>query len=123
MDGQVEKTKSLLIVDDASALRETLGDAMEKKGIKVLRAGTGVAAVKLYREHKPDVVFLDIKLPDVNGMNVLEQIKEMDPHAKVYFITGKDNPHFREKATSLGATGYLVKPVFLQDLLEILKKE
>jgi DNA-binding response OmpR family regulator len=114
--------KSLLLVDDADALRELLGDAIERRGLKVLRAATGVQAIKLFKEHLPEFVFLDIKLPDLNGVNVFEQLRQIDINlnSKIYFITGKDNEHFRSKAMELGASGYLVKPVKLEDLLAIL---
>jgi DNA-binding response OmpR family regulator len=112
--------ESLLLVDDADALRDLLGNAIERRGMKVLRAATGVQAIKLFKEHKPGFVFLDIKLPDLNGVNVFEQLRQIDSQSKIYFITGKDNDHFRNKAMELGASGYLVKPVKLEDLLAIL---
>lgn len=113
--------KKILLVDDATALREDLSDALERKGAKVFRAATGVAAVKLYKENQPDCVFLDINLPDLNGLNVFQHIKEFDPQAKIYFLTGKDNLHFQKKAAELGAVGYLLKPVMLKDLVAIIE--
>lgn len=111
---------SVLIVDDADGIREILGDALERKGLKILRASTGIGAVKLYKQERPNFVFLDIKLPDLNGMNVYEQMRKIDQHPRIYFITGKDNEMFRQKAQDLGASGYLVKPVRFEDLLAIL---
>jgi len=113
--------KKVLIVDDAAPIRDGLAIALEKKGITAFKAGTGVQAVKHYKEDKPDCVFLDIKLPDLNGMNVCQQIKEIDPSAKIYFITGQSNDLFRKKAEDVGAAGYLVKPVNLSDLLKIIE--
>lgn len=113
--------RKILLVDDADILRESLSAALEKRGSTVFQAATGNAAIQLYKKYRPDCVFLDINLPDLDGLNVFESIKEWDSGAKVYFLTGKDNFHIQKKAAELGAIGYILKPVMLNNLIEIIE--
>lgn len=116
--------KTILLVDDEDETREMLAKVIERKGNKVFSAGCGQKAIELYKEHKPDCVFLDVKLPDIQGPEVLKKLKEIDPQAKVYFITGVSDEDYRlqEKAKELGAEGYLGKPILIEDIFELIDK-
>ena len=114
--------KTLMIVDDEDDLRNSLcGLIRFSKPIKVLSAGTGKEAIDTYREHKPDCVFLDLGLPDIHGFDVLKSIKEMNPSAKVYIVSGYSDLETKTKAKELGALKFINKPIALEELLEILK--
>jgi len=112
--------KTILIIDDEVYTRDHLGKIMERRGFKALTAGTGEDGIKLYRENKPDYVFLDILLPGIDGDDVFKYIKEIDRDAKVFFVTGCDNIFSAEDAIKMGAKGFLVKPVFIEDVMKLL---
>jgi DNA-binding response OmpR family regulator len=112
--------KTVLLVDDEDYVREILGNFIERKGFRALRAQNGQEAIDLFQANSPDCVFLDVKLPDSNGEEVFEKIKKLNPGAKIYFLTGVDDNVFKEKVQSLGALGYLVKPIALNEVSGIL---
>lgn len=114
--------KAFLLIDDDAFSREHIGKLVSRKGFKVLSAGTGLKGIDLYKEHKPSCVFLDIRLPDIDGVQVLEKIRAVDPTAVVYFITGSDDVINAEQAKKLGVRGYINKPVMLDQLIEVLKE-
>lgn len=112
--------KRILIIDDEIYARDHLGKVIQRHGFDVLTAATGEEGVKSYRDHRPDFVFLDILLPGIDGEDVFKYIKEIDPQANVYFITGCDDLFSREQAESMGARGFLTKPLFVDDVVRLL---
>jgi len=112
---------TFLIVDDEVSVRDIIGNFIARKGQQVLKAQTGEEAIALYAKHKPDCVLLDMKLPDINGIEVCRSIKALNPQAKIYFITGIDDNSFRKEAEQFGIVGYLVKPIELDDVAQIIK--
>lgn len=113
--------KTVLIIDDEKELIDYIGKFIEGKGFKVFTAGTGEEGLELYKENKPDCVFLDLHLPQMDGMTVLKKLKEMDLGAKVYLVTGDESPALRSTGEKLGAKGYIVKPIIIKNLLKILE--
>ena len=114
--------KCCLVVDDDEEVREQLASFIEKNGFKVLEAKGGYEAIDLYTKHGPDLVFLDVMLPDIDGISVLKEIKKFHPEARVYLFTGVDGYTFRAEAIKYGASGHLVKPVQIKDILKALKE-
>jgi len=113
--------KTLLLVDDENDIREELSRFINHHcGVRVLEAANGRQTIDSYKTNHPDCVFLDLGLPDMNGLKVLEDIKAQDPQAKVYILSGCDDAGPREKAKALGAAGYLTKPVVFGELLAAL---
>ena len=78
----------ILIVDDDKAVRRSFTSMMDKMGLTSLATGKGEEALELVRSEKISLVFLDLRLPDINGIKVLKEIKEVDPHILVIMITG-----------------------------------
>ena len=115
------RSASILVVDDEEGVRVRIAGFISDKGIKVYNAASGEEAISLYRQHRPDCVFLDVMLPGMDGLQVLGRIKEIDPHANVYFITGVDGYSFKQEAQRLGASGHFLKPVRLDDIFKIIK--
>ena len=113
--------KSVLIIDDEAYASEHLGKIIEKNGYKVFTALSGEDGLRIYRENKPDCVFLDILLPGIDGEDVLGYLKEIDPNANVYFITGQEDIISTTKAIDMGAKGYLAKPIYVEEILNLLK--
>lgn len=115
--------KTLLLVDDDRDFRIMLANFIRKRlNIDVLETGDGQGALKIYQENKPTCVFLDVKMPNMDGFSVYEKIKEINPNAKIYFLTGLDDKEFKDKANQLGADGYITKPIVLDDVIRILEQ-
>jgi two-component system, chemotaxis family, chemotaxis protein CheY len=103
--------KRVLIVDDAAFMRMSLKEMLEKNGYEVVgEAENGLVGVNKYKSLKPDLVTMDITMPEMDGIKALRIIKKEDPDAKVIMITaiGQD-PMVREAIMS-GAKGFIVKP-------------
>ena len=108
---------SLLIVDDANYMRRLVGIMVKKGGHEVIgEAETGQKAISLYPQLKPGLVILDILMPDRNGLEVLKQIKKINPDARVLMCTASEQSSHVQDALDSGAAGYVVKP-FTQDVL------
>lgn len=113
--------KTVLIVDDEQEMTESLARVIERRGVKVLTTASGEEALRLYKEDKPDCVFLDLHLSGMKGTEALEKLKEIDPQVKVYFITGDQIFVERQPPESIGAIGYLLKPIDVEDVVKIVE--
>lgn len=102
---------SILIIDDDSLIRKTLSSHLSKRGFEVLLAEEGKKGLLKYEEDFPDLVILDIRLPDIPGIEVLRQIKEKNDKAYVIIMTAYDDMKTTVEAVRLGALEYLVKPL------------
>jgi len=100
---------SVLIVDDDPDLLRTVGDYFERLGYEVWREDAGQTALESYALHRPEVVILDLKLPDLDGMQVLEELRRQD--AAVLLMTGYGDIETAVRAMQLGAENFLAKPV------------
>jgi len=108
--------KSILIVDDDPLILKTLSTHFSKSGYEVLTADDGREGLQRYSESMPDLVILDIRLPDVDGLEALKRIRDIDPKALVVIITAFDDMKTTVEAIKSGAFEYLVKPL---DFLEL----
>jgi DNA-binding NtrC family response regulator len=100
----------ILVVDDQFADREVLKSMLEERGYRVATASDGAEAVRMAREKHYDIIFLDVKLPGMNGLETFEQVKEIDPDATVIMMTGYSEEDLVRKAVSAGAYTCLHKP-------------
>ena len=113
-------TKTVLIVEDNELNMKLFNDLLEANGRATLRAKSGVEAVKIAREHKPDLILMDIQLPEVSGLEVTRWLKE-DPdlrHIPVVAITAFAMKGDEEKILQGGCEGYLSKPISVAKFLE-----
>ena len=116
---KVHSNKLLLVIEDDDETRDLMVGIIKRKGVSVLETGKGKEAIELYRKFKPDGVILDLHLPDIKGEEVLKEIKNINPEAKIYLITGTADRIEIEEATKLGAIGYISKPIMVEELLKI----
>jgi DNA-binding NtrC family response regulator len=103
--------KSILVIDDDPLIRKTLSSYISKKGYEALVAEGGEEGIQKYEESTPDLVILDIRLPDVDGLEVLGRIREKNPNASIIIITAYDDMKTTIEAIKSGAFEYLVKPL------------
>jgi DNA-binding NarL/FixJ family response regulator len=108
----------LLIADDHEVVRTGLASLLADSDIKIVaQADSGPAAVKLAREHKPDVVLLDIRMPDSDGLEALDKIHREVPETRVVILSTYDNPTYVARAVALGASDYVLKGANRQQLI------
>jgi len=110
----------ILLVDDEIYARDNMARLIGRKGFEVCVAGNADECLKIFKEQKPDVVFLDIMLPDLDGDHIFPYIKEINPNAAIYFVTGSGTIFTEEQAEEMGADGYVQKPVYAENLFELL---
>jgi two-component system response regulator AtoC len=103
--------KSVLVIDDDPLIRKTLSTYLSKKGLEAVVAEDGEEGLQKYEEHNPDLVILDIRLPDVDGLEVLGRIREKNPSATIIIMTAYDDMKTTIEAIKSGAFEYLVKPL------------
>jgi DNA-binding NtrC family response regulator len=103
--------KSVLVIDDDPLIRKTLSSYLSKKGLEAVVAEDGEEGIQKYEEHIPDLVILDIRLPDVDGLEVLGRIREKNPSAGIIIMTAYDDMKTTIEAIKSGAFEYLVKPL------------
>lgn len=108
---------SVLLVDDEAEFIETLGKRLARRGLTVHLAGSGPEALEAVQAHALDVVVLDVKMPGMDGIEVLQKIKQMKPGLEVLMLTAHANVEVAMQGMELGAFDYLMKPVELDDLL------
>ncbi|MFW5947248.1 MAG: sigma-54-dependent transcriptional regulator [Gemmatimonadota bacterium] len=112
---------SILLVDDDGGVLTVLSRFFEKRGWSVLRAATGARALDHYTAERPDLVLLDLELPDMNGLPVLRRIRDVDEGARVLMLTGHGDIETAVEAMRLGAENFLTKPVELDHLAAVVE--
>ncbi|NLZ49055.1 MAG: response regulator [Clostridiales bacterium] len=113
----------VLIVDDAAFMRMMIKDILEKNGYEVIgEANNGVKAVEMYKKEKPDVVTMDITMPDMDGIEAVRQIKAFDASAKIIMCSAMGQQTMVMDAIRAGAKDFIVKPFQADRVLEAIKK-
>ena len=103
---------NLLIVDDAMFMRAALKKTIESVGHTVVaEASTGVEAIEQYRLLHPDMVLMDITMPDMDGITATSKIREVDPNATIIMVSALGQMEMVVKAITAGAKDFIVKPV------------
>ena len=111
----------VLVVDDEQMLADLLASALRYEGWEVTTAGTGIGAVKAAQETRPDVVVLDMMLPDFDGLEVMRRIHGRDPNVPVLFLTAKDAVEDRVAGLTAGGDDYVTKPFSLEEVVARLR--
>lgn len=109
----------ILVVDDEPINRTLLRGILNEKGFEVLEAGTGEVGIELAASEKPDLIILDVMMPDANGFDVCQQLRSVDETCAipVVFITVLDSRFSILKALRAGATDYIIKPIESDDVI------
>lgn len=115
------KDFKVLLVDDEQEFIETLSERLRMRDMDAKLALDGEQALTAVEEDEPDVILLDLKMPGMDGMEVLRRVKRAYPHVQVVMLTGHGTDKDEEQAHRLGAYAYLQKPVDLERLVVTLR--
>ena len=116
--------KRILIVEDNELNMKLLNDVLEAYGYNIVQTGSGAAVLGLARTHRPDLVLMDIQLPDVSGLDAVRQLKA-DPetrHIPVIAVTAFAMAGDKRRALDSGCDGYIAKPIMLREFLATIEE-
>jgi len=113
---------SILIVDDDEVMRETLSDVLRKRGYEIFSVGSGNGALSLMKKSIIDLILLDMRLPDIDGLEVLKKIKEFDTEILVIMMTAYSDVQTAVSSMKSGAYDYINKPFELDELKLLIEK-
>ncbi|KGG80744.1 chemotaxis protein CheY [Caloranaerobacter azorensis H53214] len=115
--------KGILIVDDAAFMRMMIKDILNKNGYEVIgEADNGAKAIEKYKELKPDLVIMDITMPEVDGIQAVKEIKKLDENAKIIMCSAMGQQAMVIESIQAGARDFIVKPFQADRVLEAVKK-
>ncbi len=112
----------LLLVDDEEGFVNVISNRMGKRQIKVTKAFSGTEGIQALRKQDFDVAILDLKMEDMNGIEVLKIFKKMDPAMPVIMLTGHGSEQAAREGMECGAFDYLTKPCELEQLIQIINE-
>lgn len=124
--GMPSTARSYLVVDDAPTIRRTIQGYLEDQGAasdEIQLAGDGEEGLEIFRKQSPDVVFMDIAMPGVDGEQATQAMLTEDPDTKIVVITGKTRSDEQsERLISMGAFAFLEKPIRRRDIEKVLQE-
>lgn len=111
----------VFVVDDSKFMRMMLSEILESLGCEVTGVDGGRNALAMYEDGQPDLVTMDILMPEMDGIETLEHIKAMNPDAKVIMVTALGMEDYIERAMAVGACGCIIKPFSPEHVKEVLE--
>lgn len=114
--------KKILIVDDEAGIVQEIKEFLEEEGYEVHTADTAKAGIQLTEGLKPDVILIDVKLPDASGTEVLRLCKEKSPQTRTIIVTGYVDQNVMDEAEKIGCDTFLQKPFDLVRITEEIEK-
>jgi two-component system chemotaxis response regulator CheY len=115
-------SRTILVVDDAAFMRMMIRDILAEEGYTIHEAVNGRDALEKYEEVSPDLVTMDITMPEMSGLDALRRIRSDDPHARVLMVSAMGQQQMIVEALEAGAMDFLVKPFQPTKVLETVKK-
>ena len=116
------KKPSILVIDDEAEIVDQVKEYFEEEGFEVMTAETGMEGIQILRKCQPQVIILDMKLPDMSGLSILKVIKENCLKSKVITMTGYVDQAMMDQAEELGRDTFLQKPFDLERLKQEVDK-
>jgi len=113
--------KEIVVVDDDQGILESF-DAMLGDDYPLVTLNNGFAAIEYVKSHKPKLIFLDIKMPGMNGIEVLKKLRQEKVEVAVVMVTATTQSHYESEAEELGITAYLRKPFEIDEVEDITKR-
>lgn len=118
----MENKKKLLIVDDEAEVCESIGNFLRRRDYDVTTAVGGQEAIDILKREAFPVVLLDLKMPVIDGWTVLKETRSEHPETKYLVVSGLDEPEVAQRCKEAGAYGFVVKPIRVKAIYEMLEK-
>ncbi len=115
------KTPTILIIEDDEASREFLSEVISIQGYEFILAGNGIDGIEQFTKHGADLILLDIRLPDISGIEVLKKLRKLSPSVPVIAQTAFAMEKDRDEFLKAGFDGYLSKPIKPDDLISAIE--
>jgi two-component system, chemotaxis family, chemotaxis protein CheY len=112
----------ILVVDDAEFLRVRITKMLTADGFEVVEAENGLKAIEAFKANKPDMVLMDITMPEMDGLSALKELRKIDPNAKVVMLTALGQESVVLEAVKSGAKDFVVKPFERDRILSAINK-
>lgn len=113
----------ILIVDDSEIIREAIESWLSKYNLEIVgKAGTGMEAIEMLKKTSPDIVTLDITMPELDGLSAMEEMLKIKPDTKIIIISALAAKEVALSAIKKGASSYLVKPFTARELQEVFEE-
>ncbi|KYC92915.1 two-component system response regulator [Heyndrickxia sporothermodurans] len=113
--------EKILIVDDQFGIRILLNEVLQKEGYKTFQAANGAQALEITKKYAPDLVLLDMKIPGMDGIEILKRMKVLDPNIRVIIMTAYGELDMIQEAKDLGALTHFAKPFDIDDIRKAVK--
>ncbi|MFP7298576.1 response regulator [Neobacillus niacini] len=114
--------EKILIVDDQFGIRILLNEVFSKEGYQTFQAANGIQALDIVTKHDPDLVLLDMKIPGMDGIEILKRMKVIDPDIRVIIMTAYGELDMIQEAKNLGAITHFAKPFDIDDIRAAVRK-
>ncbi len=113
---------SVIIVDDSLFVRNSIKQMLKPTNITIVaEADDGISAVEKYKSLRPDLVLMDIMMPNMNGIEAMKKIKEFDPKCKIIVISSLHQEHIIKEAKQMGALDFIIKPFEIGAILHVIE--
>lgn len=119
--GSLMKEK-ILIVDDQFGIRILLNEVLQREGYETFQAANGMQALEIVKQHSPDLVLLDMKIPGMDGIEILKRMKQLKEEIRVIIMTAYGELDMIQKAKDLGALTHFSKPFDIEDIKRAVKE-
>ncbi|SFB03573.1 MULTISPECIES: response regulator [unclassified Bacillus (in: firmicutes)] len=114
--------EKVLIVDDQFGIRILLNEVFQKEGYNTFQAANGIQALDIVKKHAPDLVLLDMKIPGMDGIEILKRMKVIDEDIRVIIMTAYGELDMIQEAKDLGAITHFAKPFDIDDIRAAVRK-
>ena len=112
----------ILLVDKNKDIRDFIGRFFTERNFEVLDASNGLDALLIIERDFPDIVLLELKMPDIDGIEMIKRVKKLNQDTKMIVVTDIDDVEIMSQARRLGVLSYLTKPIVLSELIDIVMK-
>lgn len=119
---KVDKMNTLMIVDDSNIIRNRIERLQNGKIKVVAKASNGKQAIELYQKHRPNIVTMDITMPEMDGLECIKALIKLDPNATILVISALSDKEIGINTLRYGACGFITKPFTEQDLDKAIKR-
>lgn len=123
MQGDEGMKERILIVDDQLGIRLLLKEILQKEGYSTFQAANGYQAIEITKKENPDLVLLDMRLPEMNGIEILQELKKISPDIRVIIMTAYGEQELIDTAKNIGILDYITKPFEIEEIRRIVEEK